>query len=479
MPINAYDFLDALDLPSEHPYTQVEHKSNSEYGTKGAKEWSISSYFSSVSWKDWQSSPPLGSNERNDCEEFPSPPWGKLLHGHGGMNTDHMCRRDLASLVVTGKQSPTNPNDSIVDICGHGTAICFLQEIKPCLVSMCRMQVILWAPLLLLICLRRLSTPPRRCQNSNVEGQQNKVSMNRIDQRTKNEQSSDTSRKYSFCREFLILSVTRRMPSFSNYLPSLPSQDQRRRQSSESNQNNSFEKVLFLISLIANAMSLMASCSAIFHIEEEKKEVIACMSSERSRSRSTKGDCVKSDRQSKILRTSSTSNDDLSMNSLSSSIITGDWLTYVITLIFSAFVMTDAMYVYEFSRATLVALHLLVIFISMKRFGSKVAVCTALPISALAFYVMGHQDLNLPPFKPGLYYNEDNAFISEVVREWPVEKRTYDDGRGTPWTVTGDTRTGVPFLLNPILKQEFTRRLVYTHAAPPFQLLSVISFYFL
>jgi predicted esterase len=49
----------------------------------------------------------------------------------------------------------------------------------------------------------------------------------------------------------------------------------------------------------------------------------------------------------------------------------------------------------------------------------------------------------------GLYYDNKNTFIRQLVEEWPKENRTYSlDYGATPWTVTGDTRTGIPFLIN-------------------------------
>ena len=49
----------------------------------------------------------------------------------------------------------------------------------------------------------------------------------------------------------------------------------------------------------------------------------------------------------------------------------------------------------------------------------------------------------------GLYYNEQNPLVHRLVQNWPIETRTYSVENGaTQWTPTGDSRTGIPFLVN-------------------------------
>ncbi|CAB9528190.1 Protein ABHD1 [Seminavis robusta] len=60
----------------------------------------------------------------------------------------------------------------------------------------------------------------------------------------------------------------------------------------------------------------------------------------------------------------------------------------------------------------------------------------------------------------GLYYHPQNQFIQYVVDAWPVEKRTYSPELGaTVWMPTGDSRTGLPFILNKDLPAPAYRRL--------------------
>ena len=49
----------------------------------------------------------------------------------------------------------------------------------------------------------------------------------------------------------------------------------------------------------------------------------------------------------------------------------------------------------------------------------------------------------------GLYYDTSNPFVRAVVEHWPEHYRTYSVSNGaTPWLPSGDSRTGIPFLLN-------------------------------
>jgi hypothetical protein len=51
-----------------------------------------------------------------------------------------------------------------------------------------------------------------------------------------------------------------------------------------------------------------------------------------------------------------------------------------------------------------------------------------------------------------------DLIVATAVSKWPIDKRTYDDGRGTPWMMTGDTRTGLPFMFYKIPEIDFQRR---------------------
>ena len=52
--------------------------------------------------------------------------------------------------------------------------------------------------------------------------------------------------------------------------------------------------------------------------------------------------------------------------------------------------------------------------------------------------------------KDGLYYNTSNKLVSKIVQNWvPKQLHVYDkDHDATSWMPTGDSRTGLPFILN-------------------------------
>lgn len=60
----------------------------------------------------------------------------------------------------------------------------------------------------------------------------------------------------------------------------------------------------------------------------------------------------------------------------------------------------------------------------------------------------------------GLYYQTKNDRIQNIVDAWPERTRTYSKVLGaTPWMPTGDSRTGLPFILNKIKKAPTYHRL--------------------
>lgn len=399
--ITADAFLEALDLPSEHPY----YIQTEENDTQDAKEeWSISSYFTSVSWT--KDDPP--SSRQNNCEDFLSLPWTSSSTQNG--QSCHTFQK-----VAEYPVAISNAAD-------------FLQEIRPCLVSMFHMNIILWAPLVILICLKRLYFRTPFLSKPYPEGD-----------KSSDECSSGSSQTFGHF-----------MPSIPSYMPSMRraavANDKRRRHAEES---NTFERLLLFTSLLFNAISAMASFSAIFSIEEKKVDTTPDNRNDNQ---------VKREQLKTIHHSSSIGSADGHREG--PYLFTSEWSAYVIALVCTAVLMTDAMYVLEFPQSNLVALHLFVISVALKRFGSKRSLLTALPITAVALYMMVYQDLDLPTIQPGLYYDEANPFISDVINGWPADKRTYDDGRGTQWMVTGDTRTGLPFMFNQILEQNYVRRWV-------------------
>jgi len=121
--------------------------------------------------------------------------------------------------------------------------------------------------------------------------------------------------------------------------------------------------------------------------------------------------------------------------------------------------LTDSMYVLEFGRLVLGVQFALMVMIVLIQVSSSKTTRSIIVLSViLTFILIEYCDLEHPTIEPGFYYNDMNPVANAIAREWPVEMRTYDDGRGTPWLCTGDSRTGMPFLLNSIPDLTYVRR---------------------
>uniref|UniRef100_A0A6V2CHE5 Uncharacterized protein n=1 Tax=Ditylum brightwellii TaxID=49249 RepID=A0A6V2CHE5_9STRA len=75
-----------------------------------------------------------------------------------------------------------------------------------------------------------------------------------------------------------------------------------------------------------------------------------------------------------------------------------------------------------------------------------------------------HPGIDLPPLHitEGLHYSQSNPIIHSIVNKWPEEKRSYDVNAGaTPYTITGDARTGVPFLVKLFSAESITYNRVF------------------
>ena len=372
--ITAEAFLEALNLPTDHPY--IPHDASADFDISSApKEWSITQYF--FSWKDSPSTSPTAQHSTSSYEcstDFPLPSWAAKFTG------SKECNFGVDAAAVPAIAAESN---------SASTNVGFLEEISPCLVALLHMNLILWAPIVLLICLRRLLTKPLPS---------NERRKTYTDRRKNGESEANKQTESSKTAP-----VTFPYLHAMNYLPAI------------TKTNRTLHVGKKKLKLSQDTLSFFAFPTNVFSRAE--------------------------------------SQDDAAMRSP-----TGGYFTYIVGLFFSAFIMTDAMYVFEFSQPTLVVIHLLIITLGMKRLGAKVALYTALPVSIIAFYIMANQDLDLPTFSPGLYYDESNSLVSTAVSKWPKDKRTYDDGRGTPWMMTGDTRTGLPFMFYKIPDIDFQRR---------------------
>jgi len=171
----------------------------------------------------------------------------------------------------------------------------------------------------------------------------------------------------------------------------------------------------------------------------------------------------------------------------------------------AAIVLTDSLYVHEFGRLPGMVLYTLLLVLSIQSCQRhklhwivvlmvgviKVVVVICLvrsnPRSVGVGGVGGgsmttledhHPGLDLPMVKEGLYYDGSNEFVAKIVKGWPETYRVYttfgsgggsggrsggagSDVRATPWLPTGDSKTGIPFLLNSA--PDVTYRRVWAH----------------
>lgn len=364
MPFTTEDFLEALDLPQEHPYV-IGKSSQKEF----IQPWSIADYFGSVTSK--KPSPNKGRQTR-ECE-FSSVHWG---------NTD--CQS-------TGNLGLGDYNNKAL----NADKISFLEEIEPCLASICHMFLLLFGPIIIALCIKRLTSPHRHkhFSPSNVMASGTSKYSMKLNRNATNCMIDLSTRKQSTSHNACCSSSTHQT-MMTNH-----------------NQNNAIDPN-------TTAMRFFANLLAVFTpISTESQKIYVHQPS------------------------------DKFTEDFNSCTGVGDPLAYIIALLVSSIIMTDAMYILEFSQSVLVALHILIISIGMKRLGSKTALIIALPITYASFVMMQRQDLDLPTIKPGLYYSKKNVTISNAVENfWPEESYTYE-GKGTAWMMTGDTRTGLPFLL--------------------------------
>mmetsp|Transcript_31647 Transcript_31647/g.38752 ORF Transcript_31647/g.38752 Transcript_31647/m.38752 type:complete len:664 (-) Transcript_31647:222-2213(-) len=165
-----------------------------------------------------------------------------------------------------------------------------------------------------------------------------------------------------------------------------------------------------------------------------------------------------------------------------------------LTGVLSSFaMMTDEMYILEYSRPPLVGLFLVLVSCfawyfslylsslrcssaakslpSLKKTSSRSGVTYAMALAALGILMpvlfrteesvgSGYASSSLWSGAPaaGLYYDKSKRVSAGIVANWPEETRVYDDGRGTPWALTGDTRTLVPFFAYKLSDYPYIRR---------------------
>ena len=155
----------------------------------------------------------------------------------------------------------------------------------------------------------------------------------------------------------------------------------------------------------------------------------------------------------------------------------------VLTVASSLVVATDELYLLEFGGSaasrnrsgkcwTLFAASLILSTAVAYRNNLRAAMAFKLGVVLLAAQaLLDYESSGAADFtasiEEGLYYDSSNARADRLVGGyWPAEERTYGTFAGvgsatwpapTPWMPTGDSRTGLPFLLNHVPAPEYVR----------------------
>lgn len=127
----------------------------------------------------------------------------------------------------------------------------------------------------------------------------------------------------------------------------------------------------------------------------------------------------------------------------------------------SVILTTDSLYVYQLGErygvSHLIATSALATIACLRHRLYRVMLCIML-LWGLTLQLAWDQTTNsfllggpdIPrKVEEGLYYNTENSLVRKIVEHWPIKARTYSIENGaSPWMPTGDSRTGIPFLVH-------------------------------
>jgi hypothetical protein len=147
----------------------------------------------------------------------------------------------------------------------------------------------------------------------------------------------------------------------------------------------------------------------------------------------------------------------------------------ILTVASSCVLMTDTLYVLEFGSRVGLASHGIATLLSLMacerynlpRRTRLVIQCLFIVAGYLVYDPQGSGDwsqrwtfgdpsdhVELGPSL--LYFDQRNSRVNQIISAWDPDNYKYDDKR-TPWMPTGDSRTGLPFLMNKAPKPVYTR----------------------
>ena len=141
----------------------------------------------------------------------------------------------------------------------------------------------------------------------------------------------------------------------------------------------------------------------------------------------------------------------------------------LVALASSAIVMTDSNYVLEFGSSYGIALFLASLVLSLhacrrRKEGLLAVFLIVLTTATLTWDYEHNSGFNLGTptdvqisIQEGLYYDKHNPLLRTAVEQfWSPKDYTYST-QATPWMLTGDARTGLPFFLNQVSAPDWKR----------------------
>jgi predicted alpha/beta-fold hydrolase len=151
------------------------------------------------------------------------------------------------------------------------------------------------------------------------------------------------------------------------------------------------------------------------------------------------------------------------------------FILIVLGMLASAVQLTDTMYVQEYGRwngTILLAVTALLstrLAVSQFQIYKSKTIAAVIAVLSLSGYlvsisvrsesgVYGDPALDVATIQSGLYLSNNNTFMTRVAELWPEEERTYAPyPLGASPLPTGDSRTGIPFLVNAAPQQIYHR----------------------
>jgi hypothetical protein len=144
-------------------------------------------------------------------------------------------------------------------------------------------------------------------------------------------------------------------------------------------------------------------------------------------------------------------------------------ISIISTVLSSLVVMTDTLYCLENGPIYGAVLFTLAVIASLRLCflrNLSYASCAVFSLVLLSIHLIWQDDHNIVfgdkvdqvTISEGLYYDKTNPYISDIVTNWPETFRTYDKAHGASLILpTGDSRTGIPFLVNHLPNPEWKR----------------------